>query len=509
MGRTPTGLSLIELTFSNCSFLATTAVELGRLAYHLLDAVDTGFSQVAAGLNQILFFSIGGFPLIVLWLAVAALFFTLRLRLISVRTVSHAIAVLRGRYDNPDEAGEVSHFQAVATALSATVGLGNIAGVAIAISLGGPGAVCWMTLGGILGMSSKFVECTLAQKYRTLRPDGTVAGGPMYYLADGMAAKGYPRFGLLLAGLFAVLGIGGSLSGISMFQASQSYSAIATVLPNLPDWGYGIGFMALAALVVLGGIERIGQVAATLIPSLCTLYVAIALWVLLVHVTEIPAAIQTIIHGALSPTAIEGGIIGVMVQGLRWSVFSSAAGVGSAAIAHAASRTEEPIREGIVAMIEPFIDTVIICNMTALVIVITGVYAEPDLASLQGAELTAAAFASVVDWFAVVLAIAVFFFAFSTVISWGYYGEQAWSYLFRDRGIFIYKLLFLAAIVLGTIGNPAAVVDLGNGLLLAMAFPNLLGAYFLLDQVVADLQDYLDRLRQGKFEPTQTVPPSS
>lgn len=470
-----------------------------------LGQIETISGYIAAQLDHILFFSIGGLPLIIVWIVGAAAFFTLWFGFINLRAFGHAIAVLRGTYDDPDEEGEVSHFQALATALSATVGLGNIAGVAIAISLGGPGAALWMTLGGFLGMSSKFAECTLAQQYRHVRPDGTVVGGPMYYLSDGLAKRGFPKMGRVLAGLFALLAVGGGFGGGNLFQANQSFSVISRVVPALPDWGYGLGLTLLTALVILGGITRIGKVAAALIPALCAIYVAAALWVLITHATAIPHAVTTIVHGAFSPTAIEGGVIGVMVQGLRWSVFSNGAGTGSAAIAHAAARTKEPVREGIVAMLEPFIDTVVICNMTALVIIVTGTYALPEAAGLEGAELTAAAFGSVMSWFPNVLAIAVFCFAFSTIMSWGYYGEQAWVYLFCDRGIAIYKALFLLTIFLGATSLPGAAITIGNSLTLAMAVPNLIGIYWLLGQVGTALTDYMNRLRSGTLESTQSL----
>lgn len=477
----------------------------GLLPLHLkqwLEQIEIVSSSIAERLDQVLFFSVGGLPLIILWIVGAAVFFTLRLGFINLRAFGHAIAVLRGEYDDPDDEGEVSHFQALATALSATVGLGNIAGVAIAISLGGPGAVVWMTLGGLLGMSSKFVECTLAQQYRQVRPDGTVAGGPMYYLSEGLSKQGFPRVGQILAGLFALLAVGGGFGGGNLFQANQSYSVIARVVPTLPDWGYGLGLTLLTALVILGGITRIGRVAAALIPVLCAVYAIAALWVLIVNITAIPAAVTTIIRAAFSPTAVEGGVVGVMVQGLRWSVFSNGAGTGSAAIAHAAARTKEPVREGIVAMLEPFIDTVVICNMTALVIITTGTYASPAAVNLEGAELTAAAFGSVISWFPSVLAIAVFFFAFSTIMSWGYYGEQAWVYLFCDRGIPIYKALFLITVFWGATSTAGAAITIGNSLTLAMAVPNLLGAYWLLNPVIASLNDYMNSLSGGKIQLT-------
>ncbi|NJL00118.1 MAG: alanine:cation symporter family protein [Spirulinaceae cyanobacterium SM2_1_0] len=455
----------------------------------------------------ILFFDAGtGFPFIVLWLIAGAIFFTFRMQFVNIRAFKHAIDVVRGKYDDPEEEGEVSHFQALATALSATVGLGNIAGVAIAVSVGGPGAVLWMTVGGIFGMTSKFVECTLGQKYRVVKPDGTVSGGPMRYLSRGLAELGQRKLGQVLAAVFSVLCIFGAFGGANMFQANQSYGAVAQIVP-IPGWLYGVILATLVGLVIIGGVERIGQVAGAIVPLMCTFYVLASLFIILTNMAQIPNAISVIISGAFNPQAIEGGILGVIVQGLRRSAFSNEAGIGSAAIAHSAARTEEPIREGIVALLEPFIDTIVVCNMTALVLVITGAYNDPayeDLrASGAGAELTSAAFGSAISWFPVLLAIAVFLFAFSTMISWGYYGERCWDYLSGGRGLIIYKILFLLATFIGSIAAPGPVIDFSDGMLLAMALPNLLGAYFLSNIVARDLKSYLSRLKSGEMVPVQ------
>ena len=454
-----------------------------------------------------LFLNLGGFLVSVLWLISGAIFFTFRMKFINLRAFGHAIDILQGKYDNLAEAGEVSHFQALATALSATIGLGNIAGVAIAITLGGPGAAFWMTLGGLFGMSSKFVECTLGQKYRVIKPDGTVSGGPMYYLSAGLAEVGQEKLGKILAIMFSVLCVFGAFGGASMFQANQSYAAVATVMPLLMDksWLYGLILTLLVGLVILGGIKRIGVVAGIMVPGMCVIYFLAALWILLTHLSALPAAISTILIEAFSPEAVEGGFIGVVVQGLRRSAFSNEAGVGSAAIAHSAARTEEPIREGIVALLEPFIDTVIICNMTALVIVITGVYNKPELDQLKGAELTSAAFGTAIPWFPSLLAIAVFFFAFSTMISWSYYGERCWDYLFGESSLIIYKLLFLIALFTGTVIDSAWAINFSDATLIAMSFPNLLGAYFLSGQVAADLDNYMQRLTQGLVTPLREI----
>ena len=467
-----------------------------------INDIDQAFSSFVNVIFNILFFNIGGFPLIVLWLIIGGIFFTIRMQFINIRAFTHAIDIVRGKYDNPEDQGEVSHFQALAAALSGTVGLGNIAGVAVAISIGGPGAAFWMTIAAFFGMTSKFVECTLAQKYRIIKPDGTISGGPMRYLSAGLAEMKQGTLGRVLATLFSVFCISAAFGGANMFQANQSYGAVSTVLPGLPSWVYGLVLVVLVGLVILGGIQRISMVAATLVPLMCLLYVLAALFILFANITQIPGVIATIISGAFAPQALEGGIIGVIIQGFQRSAFSNEAGVGSAAIAHSAARTNEPIREGLVALLEPFIDTIVVCNMTALVIVITKVYNAEEFAALRGAkkgaELTSAAFGTVLEWFPVLLAIAVFCFAFSTMISWSYYGERCWDYLSGGKGLIIYKILFLIATFVGSVSNPSSVINFSDATLLSMAFPNILGGYFLCGQVAKDLENYMGRLRKGE-----------
>jgi AGCS family alanine or glycine:cation symporter len=394
--------------------------------------VDAIFQPIVNVMSTLLFFKIGGedgFPFIVLWLFVAALFFTLRMGFINLRGFKHAIDVVQGKFDDPHDEGEVSHFQALATAVSGTVGLGNIAGVAVAIQLGGPGAMFWLTLAGFCGMVTKFVECSLAVKYRRILEDGTVLGGPMYYLTRGLSGKGMRPLGQGLAVLFCILCIGGSLGGANMFQSNQAYAAISGLIPGLPAWIFGLILAALAAFVIIGGIRRIGAVAEKLVPAMAIIYAVACFFVIIVNIGQVPAAVGTIISQAFAPTAVTGGLVGVMVQGIRRSSFSNEAGVGSAAIAHSAARTDEHIREGIVALLEPFIDTVVICNMTAIAIVLTGVYQDTG-DGLSGVAMTSSAFESVIGWFPIILSIAVCLFAFSTIISWSYYGIQAWTYLF-------------------------------------------------------------------------------
>jgi AGCS family alanine or glycine:cation symporter len=466
-----------------------------------LTGVDAIFAPIVNIMATLLFFKIGGengFPFIVLWLFIAALFFTLRMGFINLRGFKHAIDVVRGKYDDPHDEGEVSHFQALATAVSGTVGLGNIAGVAVAIQLGGPGAMFWLTLAGFLGMVTKFVECSLAVKYRRILDDGTVLGGPMYYLTRGLSEKGMRPVGQGLAVLFCILCLGGSLGGANMFQSNQAYAAISGLIPGLPAWIFGLILAGLAAFVIIGGIRRIGAVAEKLVPAMAAIYAIACLFVIVVNITEVPAAIGTIISEAFAPTAVAGGLVGVMVQGIRRSSFSNEAGVGSAAIAHSAARTDEHIREGMVSLLEPFIDTIVICNMTAIAIVLTGVYQDTG-DSLSGVAMTSSAFESVIGWFPIILSIAVCLFAFSTIISWSYYGIQAWTYLFGERSTLLFKLIYVTCTFLGTLTSLGLIIDFSDLMLLGMAFPNLVGCYILSNELAGDLKDYWQRLKSGQM----------
>lgn len=424
---------------------------------------------------------------------------------INLRGFKHAIAIAAGQYDRASEnaEGEVSHFQATATALSGTVGLGNISGAAIAIQLGGPGAIVWMTVAGFLGMSSRFVSCTLSQKYRQIRTDGTIAGGPMFYLTVGLAELGFARLGKVLAVIFALLCVAATLGAADMFQANQSFVAIASALPAVSGWAWLYGLLVAAAcgITILGGISRIGTLTSRLLPTMAVLYIFGCLWIVVSHIAEVPSAIATILRLGLSPQAAAGGLFGVILAGLQRGLFSSAVGIGSASIAHAATRTDEPIREGIVATIEPIVDTVIICNLTGLTIVMTGVTEKSDLA---GIELASAAFGTVVSWFPLVLAFAVFLFAFSTLISWSYYGEKAWTYVFGEESAIAFKILFVISIFVGSVVNLGAVLLLSDITILAMAFPNLLGGLLLSEKVAADLRVYWHNLQHGEFTSQNT-----
>lgn len=453
--------------------------------------------------------SIGNLQLAVIWLVMGSIFFTVRMGFINIRAFRHAILVTAGRYDNPDDAGEVSHFQALTSALSATVGLGNIAGVAIAVALGGPGATFWMIIAGFLGMTSKFVECTLGQKYREVRPDGRVMGGAMFYLSRGLGKMGLGPVGSVLGILFAVLCIGGSFGGGCSFQVNQSLNAVAESIEFLKDdgnrWIYGAFMTVAVGVVIIGGIRSIARVAEKIVPTMCGVYVLACVAILVMNAGQIPSAFGSIIAGAFSDEALYGGFIGVLVTGFKRAAFSNEAGVGSAAIAHAAAKTEYPIREGIVALLGPFIDTVIICTMTALVMVITGAYDSQDplfeaaRVTNQGATLTSLAMDSQINGFRYVLAIAVTLFAYSTMISWSYYGERCWAYIFGDGASMVYRIIFLCFVFLGSIVSATNVLEFGDLMILGMAFPNVIGVVLLSGEVAADLKVYWQKYQRGEF----------
>lgn len=445
------------------------------------------------------------FPLIVGWLILAALIFTLYFRFINIRGFKHGFDLIRGKYSDPGSAGEVSHFRALTSAVSGTVGLGNIAGVAVAITIGGPGATFWMVLAGLLGMSSKFVECTLGVMYRLEKPDGTISGGPMYYLSRGIAAN-YPKaawFGMVLAVVFAVCTMLGAIGAGAMFQANQAYAQVANVtnggMENGGLW-FGLAYAVLGGVVVIGGITRIGSVTAKLVPGMAALYLVGALIVILSNLSQVPAAFMAIIDGAFTAEGVSGGVIGALIQGFRRASFSNEAGLGSAAIAHSAVKTREPLSEGFVALWEPFIDTVVICTMTALVIIITNQHV---VGGADGVQLTSNAFATVSPLMPYALAFVVLLFAFSTTITWAYYGAKAASFLFKESKVALYgfKFFYLAMAVVGCTMPLASIVDIADGLLFIMAIPNLIGVYLLMPVVKRELASYLARLKSGEIKP--------
>lgn len=482
-----------------------------------LDArIDAVMKPVADAVSGAIFYSVrvGGtdeapvmFPLILGWLILAGIASTLYFRFINIRGFAHGFRLIRGDFSDPHSAGEVTHFQALTSAVSGTVGLGNIAGVAVALSIGGAGATFWMILAGVLGMSTKFVECTLGVKYRLVKADGTVSGGPMYYLSRGIAENypGLKGFGVLLATVFAVCTMFGAIGAGSMFQANQAYAQFLAITGGETGplagrgWLFGIVIAVLAGLVVIGGIKRIGSVTSKLVPAMAALYVVGCLFVIGVHIERVPDAFVQILDGAFTAEGVTGGVIGALIQGFRRAAFSNEAGLGSAAIAHSAVKTPEPVTEGFVALWEPFIDTVVICTMSALVIIISG-----ELAALQGSavsgtaqgvQLTSQAFASVVWWFPYLLTVAVFLFAFSTIITWAYYGAKAASFLARESKAVLYgfKFFFLAMAVVGCTMNLGSIVDIADALLFIMAIPNLIGVYMLFPAVKRELDGYMAR----------------
>ncbi len=505
--------------------------------------IDNAFKPIADWWGWLVFYPIyEGVPIVLVLLIFGAAFFTVVFGFVNIRLFPLALQVVRGKYDDIEHAradpkaavhitesgdvvdtirdeghdGEVSHFQALATAVSGTVGLGNIAGVAVAIAIGGPGATLWMIVAGLLGMSSKFVECTLGVKYRDIEADGTVYGGPMYYLSKGFADIGYSTVGKVFGIFFAIMCVGGSFGGGNAFQSNQATQQLTTMTGM--DGGatrtiIGIIMAILVGIVIIGGIKRIARVTEKLVPAMAIIYVIASLVIILFHFTEIPAAFMQIISGAFTPEAGVGGIIGVIIQGFRRAAFSNEAGAGSAAIAHSAVSTKYPASEGIVALLEPFIDTVVICTLTALVIVLFNMNNEffvygavegsqvlIDGARVGGVDLTSRAYDDVLPGFRYVLTIAIVLFAFSTMISWAYYGLQSWKYLFgrSTAADLTFKFLFLVFVVIGSAASLGSVIDFSDAMIFAMVFPNMIGLFFLFPKVKEELVRYLAAIKPSK-----------
>ena len=451
------------------------------------------------------------FPFLVMVLALGALFFTFWFRFINLRGFKHAIDIVRGIYDDPEDEGEISHWQALTSALSATVGLGNIAGVAVAIVKGGPGAVVWMMILAVFGMTAKFSSCTLALLYRKVNDDNSISGGPMYYLDIGLKNVGVGWLGKGLAIIYAIMIMGGALGGGNMFQANQTVEAITSTFGttgDAPKWIIGIVMALLVAAVILGGIKRIGAATSKIVPTMCGLYIVASLAVIMWNITELPATIALMFSMAFTKNAFYGGMMGVLVIGVQRAAFSNEAGLGSAAVAHAAAKTDEPVREGMVAMLGPFIDTIIVCFMTAMVVIISGQWNAPEVVNaetLQGASVTAGAFATVFAWFPYVLSICIALFAYSTMVSWCYYGERGWIYLldhFNGAGlksVIVFRVIFVLAVVVGAVNELGDVLDFSDIMILSMAFPNIIGSVILAPRVAEKVQEYWARYTSGKM----------
>ncbi len=437
---------------------------------------------------------IWGLPMVCL-LVGAGLYFTVMLRGIQFRLFKHAIDVVRGKFDDPNDKGEINHFGALCTALSGTVGLGNIAGVAVAIKMGGPGATLWMILAGIIGMASKYTECTLSLKYRKINEDGSINGGAMYYIEKGLGKKF-----ISLSYLFAFCIIVAALGAANMFQANQ-VGAILESSFSVPPILTGVVLAVFTAIVIIGGIERIGSVASYLVPSMAALYVIGCLIVIFTNIEKLPEVISNIFSSAFAGSAAAGGFTGagvkqVLIQGVRRAVFSNEAGLGTAAIAHSAAKTDEPVREGVVALLEPFIDTVVICTMTALLINITGVWTGPE----TGVNLTAAAFDKGLPGFGTYfIPVAVALFAFSTIISWSYYGQQGAVYLFGNKAIIPYKIIFCLAAIVGCIWPLTTIINMADSIFGIMVIPNIIALLLLFPVVKKETEEYEKKLRNNSF----------
>lgn len=439
-------------------------------------------------------------PLVLVWLAFAAIFFTFYFKFVNLSSFRLAFQTIKGRYSKPTDPGEITHFQALTAALSGTVGLGNIAGVAIAVQQGGPGATFWMILMGLFGMTSKFVECTLGVKYRDIDENGKVMGGPMRYLSKGFKERGQGQLGLILAMFFAVMCIGGSFGGGNIFQINSATNQFIDAFAGddsflaSQKWIFGLVIAVIVGAVIIGGIKSIANVTSKLVPLMCGIYILATLTVIFLHIDKLPAAITSIFTEAFNPKAVGGGLIGCMLLGIKRAAFSNEAGVGSAAIAHSAVKTTKPASEGLVALFEPFVDTVVVCTMTALAIIVTGTYTMQgaDGLPIEGVAITSAAFETVVPWFKMLLSVTVILFAFSTMISWSYYGMQAWAFLFGKSKFMdlAYKFIFCVFIVIGSAMSLGNVVNFSDAMIFAMSVPNIIGLYFLLPVVRGELADY-------------------
>ncbi|MZE77418.1 alanine/glycine:cation symporter family protein [Streptomyces xinghaiensis] len=486
------------------------------------EAVNGVFDPVAEFLTKWVFYETDfgvfptPFPWIVGWLVVAGVVFSIYFGFVQARRAKLAVDLVRGKYEDKDDPGEVSHFQALTAAVSGTVGLGNIAGVAVAVTIGGPGATFWMIVAGLLGMATKFVECTLGVKYRDIHEDGTVSGGPMHYLRKGLAERGMSGVGKVLAVGVAVSLLFFTFFGGNLFQANQSFTQLKSVTGGEDGiFGnsagallFGVLLAALVALVLLGGIKSIANVTSRLVPAMAGIYVTACLIVIGVNIPALPDAVSSIVSGAFNPEGVAGGAIGVLIVGFQRAAFSNEAGIGSAPIAHSAVKTRHPVTEGLVALLEPFIDTVVICTMTALTIVIASTPSWENAREAaaagegpgDGVTLTSDAFETVLPWFPYILTIAVLLFAFSTIITWSYYGLKCWTYLFgRSRtSENIYKVLFSVIVAAGSLLTLGALINMADAMLFLAAVINIIGLYLLAPIVKRELSSYLQHLRDRR-----------
>ena len=465
-------------------------------------AIDKAVQPLTDAISSFIFYSVkigqADVPLIVCWLIFAACFFTFYLGFINLRGFKHAVDIVRGKFTDPNHTGEISHFQALTAAISGTVGIGNIGAVAITVSLGGPGAIFWVATAGFVGMTTKFVECTLGVKYRQINTDGSVSGGPMYYLRDGLKAKGMGGLGKFLGIFYAVSIVIGCLGIGNMFQANQAYVQLleatggeVSILQN-KGWLAGLVMAVMVAAIIIGGIKSIARITSKLVPFMILIYIIGALVVITLNAAELPRAIRAIFVGAFSMQGATGGIIGIMIIGFQRAAFSNEAGLGSAAIAHSAVKTQTPLTEGFVSLLEPFIDTVVICTLTGLVLVTCFPTETLMGGGLSGIELTSAAFESKISWSPVPLSLAAFLFAFSTMLAWAYYGTKGWTYIVGEGKIkeLVFSLIFCLFIIVGASVQLSAILDFADALIFVMAIPNLIGLYILAPEIKRDLKAY-------------------
>ena len=470
--------------------------------------VEAHVGPVAEALSSAVFYAIPvagtQVPLIVIWLAVAAVFFTVYLRFINVRALGLAIRHVKGDFSDPTARGEISHFKAVATAISGTEGVGTIGGVAVAISLGGPGAAFWLFLAGLLSMSTKLVECTLGVKYRRYNADGSVSGGPMFYLESYFRERGWPSLGKGMGAFYALALVIGCLGIGNMFQSNQAYAQVLVITGGeasaLVDmgWLFGLGLAAVVAAVIIGGIQSIARVAAILVPVMALLYVVSCVIVITLSAEHLPGALQLVVSEAFTGQAASGGALGAVIIGFQRALFSNEAGIGSASIAHAAVKTEAPASEGITALLEPFIDTVVICSLSSLVILTTAMPHNLMGSGLAGIELTSAAFAWHFAWAPYVIAIAALLFAFSTTLAWSYYGLKGWTYLVGEGRLraLMFQLVFCGFIALGCMLELSAVLDFSDAMVFLIAVPNILALYLFAPMVKREVEHYVATIRE-------------
>lgn len=473
------------------------------------DAIQSVFEPFVNFLETAVFFSIPLFgadvPILVIWLFAGSIFLTLFLRVRPIKDAMQTFRVIRGHLSRHKDPGEVTSFQALATELSGTVGLGNIAGVAVAISVGGPGATLWIIIAGVLGMAVKMAEATLAQMFRKVHADGTVSGGPMYYLRDGLASIGKPKLGKSMAFIYAFCLMIAVMGAGNLFQANQMAAHLSETIGGGDsflvgnEWMIGVAIAVVASLVIVGGIKSIARTTSRLVPIMTVLYGGSVIIILIVNFQNIPEAIKLILEGGLTGAGIQGGILGVAVIGIQRALFSNVAGVGTAGMAHAVTKNRRPVEEGLVAAWEPFLDSVIVCTMTALAIIVTGTYGG---STSSGINITTDAFATVHSAFPILLTICIILFAFSTILSYSYYGKKAAGYVFKQSRVAerIYDVVYLAMIIVGASVSLDVVVRFSDAMFFLVTVPNLLGIYLLGKKLKREIQGYRDDVAAGRVE---------